>query len=58
MLALATPSIVLSWRMQIKMQSHKLLSLHACCNDEESVGKAMIDDSIGHPLFDHGIAHP
>ena len=44
--------------MWIKMQIHKLLLLHAYCNDDESVGEAMIDDSIEHLLFDHDIAHP
>lgn len=44
--------------MQIKLQSYKLLLLHACCNDEKSVGEAMINDPVQRLLFDHGIAHP
>ena len=40
------------------MQSHELLLLHACCNDEKSVNEAMIDDPIQCLLLGHGIAHP
>lgn len=57
MLALAAPSIVLSWQMQIKMQSHQLSLLHVYCDDEESVGETIVNDSIKRLLFDCGIAH-
>lgn len=40
------------------MQSRKLLLLHVCYDDEESVGETIIDDSIERLLFDRGIAHP
>ena len=40
-----------------KMQSHKLLLLHVCRDEEESVGEIIINDSIERLLFDCGIAH-
>ena len=40
-----------------KMQSHKLSLLHVYCDEEESVGETIINDSIERLLFDCGITH-